>query len=161
MPRLPRSLRWSLAALFATWPAVAHSFCGFYVARGDAQLFNHASQVVLVRDGDRTVLTMVNDFKGDVKDLAVVIPVPTFLQKEQIHIGDKALVDRVDAYSAPRLVRTFPSSSFPVMNMPPAFPSLSGRNVTVIRMPGVSDVRVQPRRARKFGLIPSNPHVSA
>ena len=58
------------------------------------------------------------------------------------------------------LVRTLPSSSFPVMNMPPAFPSRSGRNVTVIRIPGSSDVRVQPRRARKFGLIPSNPHVS-
>ena len=32
------------------------AFCGFYVARADAKLFNRASQVVLVRDGDRTVL---------------------------------------------------------------------------------------------------------
>ena len=27
------------------------AFCGFYVARADARLFNRASQVVLVRDG--------------------------------------------------------------------------------------------------------------
>ena len=28
------------------------AFCGFYVARADAKLFNRASQVVLVRDGE-------------------------------------------------------------------------------------------------------------
>src|SRR5262245_66693252 len=103
MPRLSRrSLRWSLAILIATWPAVAHSFCGFYVARGDAQLFNHASQVVLVRDGDRTVLTMANDFQGAPKEFAIVVPVPTVLSKGQIHIGDKAVVDRLDGSSATR-----------------------------------------------------------
>jgi len=33
-------------------PALA--FCGFYVARADAALFNKASHVVLARDGTRT-----------------------------------------------------------------------------------------------------------
>ena len=37
----------------------------------------------------------------------VVMPVPTFLKREQIHVGDKALVDHLDAYSAPRLVEYF------------------------------------------------------
>ena len=83
------------------------AFCGFYVARADAKLFNRASQVVLVRDGDRTVLTMANDFRGDPKEFAVVIPVPTVLQRQQIHVGDKALIDHLDAYSAPRLVEYF------------------------------------------------------
>ena len=83
------------------------AFCGFYVARADARLFNRASQVVLVRDGDRTVLTMANDFKGDPKEFAIVIPVPTVLQRGQIHVGDKAVIDHLDAYSAPRLVEYF------------------------------------------------------
>src|SRR5262245_22552434 len=82
-------------------------FCGFYVAKADTKLFNKASQVVLVRDGDRTVMTMANDFEGEPKEFAVVIPVPTFLKREQIHVGEKALVDHVDAYSAPRLVEYF------------------------------------------------------
>ncbi len=82
-------------------------FCGFYCAKADAKLFNQASQVVLVRDGDRTVLTMVNDFQGSPKEFALVVPVPTFLKREQIHVGDKALVDHLDAYSAPRLVEYF------------------------------------------------------
>ncbi len=49
-------------------------------------------------------MTMANDFQGDLKEFAVVIPVPTFLTREQIHVGDQALVDHLDAYSAPRLV---------------------------------------------------------
>src|SRR5438105_13041277 len=91
--------------------ASAHAFCGFYVAKGDAKVFNRASQVVLVRDADRTVMTMASDFKGDLKEFAVVVPVPTFLTKEQIHVGDKSLVDHVDAYSAPSLVEYFDSNT--------------------------------------------------
>ena len=70
----------SAAALLAA-ARTALGFCGFYVAKADTKLFNQASQVVLVRDGDRTVLTMANDFKGDPKEFAIVIPVPTFLQR--------------------------------------------------------------------------------
>ena len=96
-----------LFAATALWSPAAHSFCGFYVASGEAKLFNKASQVVLVRDGDRTVMTMSNDFRGAPKEFAIVVPVPTVLEKDQIHIGDRALVDHIDAYSAPRLVEYF------------------------------------------------------
>lgn len=82
----------------------AQAFCGFYVARADTSLFNQASQVVLVRDGDRTVITMANDFEGDVDDFAVVIPVPTMIQREQINVGDRAVIQHLDAYTSPRLV---------------------------------------------------------
>jgi Na+-translocating ferredoxin:NAD+ oxidoreductase RnfD subunit len=99
----------SSASLLAVllWTPLAHAFCGFYVAAGNAKLFNQSSQVVLVRDRDRTVMTMVNDFQGEPKEFAIVVPVPTVLQKGQIHIGDKAQVDHLDAYSAPRLVEYF------------------------------------------------------
>src|SRR5207245_1205898 len=85
----------------------AHAFCGFYVAKGDAKIFNRASQVVIVRDADRTVMTMANDFRGGPRDFAVVIPVPTLITRGQIHIADRALIDHLDAYSAPRLVEYF------------------------------------------------------
>ena len=94
-------------AALATAAGTALAFCGFYVAKADTRIFNQASQVVLVRDADRTVLTMANDFRGDPKEFAIVIPVPTFLQREQIHIADRALLDHLDAYSAPRLVEYF------------------------------------------------------
>ncbi len=87
--------------------APAHAFCGFYVAGGDATLFNQASQVVLVRDGDRTVITMANDFKGDVQEFAIVVPVPVVLERGQIHVGNQADIDHLDAFTAPRLVEYF------------------------------------------------------
>jgi len=99
----------ALASIVAGSTPALLGFCGFYVAKADTKLFNRASEVVLVRDGDRTVMTMANDFEGEPKEFAVVIPVPTFLTREQIHVGDKALVDHVDAYSAPRLVEYFDS----------------------------------------------------
>jgi hypothetical protein len=97
----------SLASFVAWWTPAMLGFCGFYVAKADTKLFNKASQVVLVRDGDRTVMTMASDFEGEPKEFAIVIPVPTFLKREQIHVGEKPLVDHLDAYSAPRLVEYF------------------------------------------------------
>jgi hypothetical protein len=82
----------------------AYSFCGFYVAKADTKIFNKASQVILVRNDDKTVITMVNDFKGDPKEFAVVVPVPTLIEKGQINIGDKKVIDHLDAYTSPRLV---------------------------------------------------------
>jgi hypothetical protein len=103
------------AAMVASSASTILGFCGFYVSKADTKLFNKASQVVLVRDGDRTVMTMANDFKGELKEFAVVIPVPTFLTREQIHVGEKSLVDHLDAYSAPRLVEYFDSDPCMVM----------------------------------------------
>ena len=86
-----------LALLLAGGARAGHAFCGFYVAKADTHLYNRASQVVLVRDGDRTVMTMANDFKGEPKEFAMVIPVPVLLQRGQIHVADKALIDHLDA----------------------------------------------------------------
>ena len=80
------------------------AFCGFYVAKADTSLFNKASKVVMVRDENKTVMTMVNDFQGEAKEFATVIPVPTVLEKEQIHVTENKIIDHLDAYSAPRLV---------------------------------------------------------
>ncbi len=85
----------------------ANAFCGFYVAKADTGLFNESSKVVLVRNGNRTVITMANDYQGDPKEFAMVIPVPTIITKEQVHISNPALLDHIDAYTAPRLVEYF------------------------------------------------------
>ncbi|WP_409433766.1 DUF2330 domain-containing protein [Litorimonas sp. RW-G-Af-16] len=85
----------------------ANAFCGFYVAKADTDLFNKSSKVAMVRDGDRTVITMANDYIGDPTEFAMVIPVPTVIKKEQVHISDASLLDHLDAYTAPRLVEYF------------------------------------------------------
>jgi hypothetical protein len=93
--------------LCAVMPSPVHAFCGFYVGKADASLFNHASKVILVRSEGRTVISMLNDYQGPYQDFALVVPVPQVLAREQIHVGDKSLFDRIDAYSAPRLAEYF------------------------------------------------------
>src|SRR5262249_59280521 len=105
MKRMTFGISLLLLTLFSAHAALA--FCGFYVAKADTKLFNQASQVVLVRTEDRTVLTMANDFRGDLKEFAIVVPVPTILAKEQIHVGERAVLQHLDAYTAPRLVEYF------------------------------------------------------
>lgn len=80
------------------------AFCGFYVAKADATLFNKSSQVIIVRDGERTVITMASDFKGEVKDFAMVVPVPEVLQESDIRVVQQMIFAKLDAYTAPRLV---------------------------------------------------------
>jgi len=109
------ALRALLAAILMLWPpADAQAFCGFYVGRADAQLYNHASQVVMVHDGDRTVLSLMNDYEGEPEEFALVIPVPVVLQQGQIHIGNRELFQRIDSYSAPRLVEYHDRSPCPL-----------------------------------------------
>ncbi len=107
----------SAGGLAAAPPAAA--FCGFFVAKADAALFNEASKVVMARDGDRTVITMVNDYQGDPSEFAMVIPTPTVLLKSQINIAEHGLVDHLDAYTAPRLVEYFDDN--------PCAPNISAR----------------------------------
>jgi hypothetical protein len=100
----------ALFLILSAQAQLVYSFCGFYVAKADTKIFNKASQVVLVRQDDKTVITMVNDFKGDPKEFAVVIPVPTLIERGQIHVGDKKIVDHLDAYTSPRLVEYYDGS---------------------------------------------------
>lgn len=95
------------ALLFALVSDPVFAFCGFYVAKADVKLFNKTSQVILVRDGERSIVTMSSDFQGDVKDFAMVVPVPVVLQRSDINVVNRLIFDQLDAYSAPRLVEYY------------------------------------------------------
>ena len=85
----------------------AWAFCGFYVGKADARLYNHASQVAYVRNGDRNVISIMNDYEGEPSEFALVVPVPVALRKDQIHVGDRELFSHLDSYSSPRLVEYY------------------------------------------------------
>ncbi|MDI1233150.1 MAG: DUF2330 domain-containing protein [bacterium] len=85
----------------------SYAFCGFYVAKAGANLYNNKSEVILVRDGRLNTLTMSNDFKGDVKDFAMVVPVPEILRERDIKVVNRSIFDMIDAYSAPRMVEYY------------------------------------------------------
>jgi hypothetical protein len=85
-------------------PSDADAFCGFYVAGADAELYNNATMVVLMRDGTRTVLSMQNNYQGPAQDFAMVVPVPVVLQEQDVKVLPSEVFDRVDKLAAPRLV---------------------------------------------------------
>ena len=115
MPFKPTSrFKIGLAALALSATGASQAFCGFFAGKADASLFNEASQVILVRDGKRTVISMLNDYKGPLTDFALVVPVPQVLEKGQVRIGDKLLFDRLDAYSSPRVAEYFDPDPCPV-----------------------------------------------
>ena len=90
--------------LLLTFAVPAWAFCGFYVGGADAKIFNESSQVIIAHQDDKTILTMANDFQGAVKDFALVVPVPVAIKREQVNIGDKRVIQKLDAFSQPRLV---------------------------------------------------------
>jgi hypothetical protein len=94
------------SALIATFVSTdsANAFCGFFVSGADANLYNNASQVVLMRHGHHTAMTMSNNYKGPPQDFAMVVPVPVVLKKEQVKTLRPDVFKAVDTLSAPRLV---------------------------------------------------------
>lgn len=110
----PTPWRWmqSLFAFIALLAAAvlavpAHAFCGFYAGKADSSLYNEASQVVMVRDGDKTVISMLNDYKGPLNEFVLVVPTPVALQKGQVRVAEKAIFERLDAFSSPRMAEYF------------------------------------------------------
>jgi hypothetical protein len=94
----------ALALALAVNSRPAHAFCGFYVSGSGAKLFNEATEVVLMRDGTRTVLSMQNDYKGPLDDFAMVVPVPVVLHEKDVKTLPKDVFDHTDGLGTPRLV---------------------------------------------------------
>jgi MYXO-CTERM domain-containing protein len=96
-----------IAALLAASvivPSAADAFCGFYINGAGGEMFNNATQVVMMRHGTRTVLSMANNYQGPPTDFAMVVPVPVVLKEADVKTLEKAVLEKVDAMGAPRLV---------------------------------------------------------
>jgi MYXO-CTERM domain-containing protein len=98
------AMRIVILAVALAIAAPAEAFCGFYVAPGDQPMFNDATQVVLMRQGTRTVLAMQNNYKGPPEAFAMVVPVPTVLHEGDVKILTRDVFGHVERMGAPRLV---------------------------------------------------------
>ena len=121
--------------------ANAYAFCGFYVAQGGADLFNRASKVVYLRDGERSVITMASDYQGEPSAFAMVVPVPEVLPRDAIKVVDPNTVAHLDAFTAPRLVEYHDPNPCQTVRGPcrPGFPCPMMRNFTVAESAAVED----------------------
>jgi len=80
------------------------AFCGFYVGGAGAKMFNNATEVVLMRHGSTTVLSMQNNYQGPPDHFAMVVPVPVVIREKQVQTLPRAVFDKIDTLGAPRLV---------------------------------------------------------
>ena len=102
-------MKWMTAGLLAAVAITAaaprvEAFCGFYVNGAGGAMFNDATQVVLMRQGTRTVLSMQNNYQGPPEAFALIIPVPTVLHKEDVKTLPREVFARIDTLGSPRLV---------------------------------------------------------
>jgi MYXO-CTERM domain-containing protein len=125
-------------------PATAHAFCGFYVAGSNQQMFNDATQVVLMRMGTRTVLAMQNNYKGPPEAFAMVIPVPVVLHEGDVKTLPKEVFAHVEQMGAPRLVEYWeqdpctppmpPEPPMPVMAEAAGAPMIMAKSDTGVKV---------------------------
>ncbi len=101
----------------------AQAFCGFFVTGADAAVSNNASQVVLLRKGNHTVMSMSNNYKGPPENFAMVVPVPVVLNKEQVKTLAADVFKHIDQLSAPRLVEYWEQD--PCYTPPQYYPSMA------------------------------------
>ena len=128
--------------------STAQAFCGFFVARAETRLVNHASRVVIVRLGNHTEVTMANDYDGAPSEFAMVIPVPTVIQKDQVTPVDSSVIGHLDEYTAPRMAEyTDPSPCMEIIadGMLHVRGGHSEINVLSSQSVGRSDVKIEAR----------------
>ena len=115
VPFRARRLRICLVVAMLVAAPSAHAFCGFFVGKADASLGNRSSQVIVARHEQKTVISMLNEYRGALSQFALVVPVPVVLERGQINVGDRRTFERIDAFTAPRLAEYFdPDPCVPV-----------------------------------------------
>ena len=123
--------------------------CGAYFARNlpatvataSAKLFNRSSNMVVTRADGTTTITMTADYRGDPKEFAVVIAVPTVLTREQIKTGDPKLIDWLDGLGAPRLTEAYDSDPCPSKSV-----AQTGKGTFTRMQPGAPLAAAAPQR---------------
>ncbi len=92
------------AATLFTAPA-ARALPALYVGSGDGKLTSNTTQIVVMREKKRTVLTILPDYQGP-KDamFAMLIPVPPEVTRDSIKMVQRSVFERIDLLTAPRLV---------------------------------------------------------
>ncbi len=89
----------SLALLLS---APAHAFCGTFVGDPGATMTNDASQVVIARYDNTTVLTVIMDYEGSATDFGILLPIPEVVTADQVGSIDRELLQWLADFSTPR-----------------------------------------------------------
>lgn len=100
IPLLCAAVCVALWAITLASPAAA--LPGFFVGKGEAPRVSNLTQVVLLKKGDQTVVTVWADYEGPLDRFALVLPVPADVSLAGVKALKRDSVDHLDEISAPR-----------------------------------------------------------
>jgi hypothetical protein len=87
---------------WVTFGPNAHALPGFFAGKDDAPRKSSTTQVVLMMNGQQTIVTVLPEFQGPAKPFALVLPVPADVQESDIKTLKRESVERLDELTAPR-----------------------------------------------------------
>jgi len=99
-----RSLRFApwLALAVATTAEPAHALNGFFASKQEGPVKSYTTQVVVMKKGNTTAVSVMPDYEGPLEGFAVVLVVPGDVVADHVSTLKREFIDRVDALSAPR-----------------------------------------------------------
>jgi hypothetical protein len=102
-----KALKTSLSALLGlclslSAAAPAHAFPGFLASKKSTDIKIHSTQIVIMKKGNATAVSVMPDYEGPLEPFAMVLVVPSDVTAERVTTLKREYVDRVDALSAPR-----------------------------------------------------------
>lgn len=118
------------------------------------KVLNRASKVALVREGDRTVITMANDVQTDADELGLVIPVPTVIRKEDVRVVDPGVFTSLETITNPRIIEKYDADPCPDENV-----AVAAAEAAPPSADGVAVKRAQPRAADYGVKVEAHYHV--
>lgn len=86
------------------WAPDAGALPGFYVGKGDKVGTAHATHVSVMLKGERTIVSVMPDYDGDLVPFAFVMPVPADVTADKVKTLRREFVDRLEMLTAPRFM---------------------------------------------------------
>ena len=97
------SLSALLGACFSLAMAVpAQAFPGFLASKTKGDIKVNSTQIVMMKKGNATAVSVMSDYEGSLEPFAMVLVVPADVTAERVTTLKREYVDRVDSISAPR-----------------------------------------------------------
>ena len=80
----------------------ARAFPGFLASKTKTEIKINSTQVVLMKKGNATAVTVMSDYEGPLEPFAMVLVVPADVTADHVTTLKREYVDRLDSISAPR-----------------------------------------------------------
>ncbi len=118
----------SLALGMSFVPLPGRAYGGVIVGQGDETVHRGQTMVVMLRQGETSVLSVQTAYEGPPEDFAFVLPIPEGVAEDQVRTLPVELFTHLDRLSAPRLVEYWEQDPCPELEVRPGIDlSAAGR----------------------------------